>query len=110
MLFIIKNESKATYYSNFTTFFNQDRKPLVTLIYDDKESYLWENAQRKEGCYKGKGCQVFDPLKLHREACGKPIADKERDGAVAVVTAVAVYMRTDLLYNQDLKETTRKDF
>ncbi len=69
-----------------------------------------ERMQRKEGCYKGKGCQAFDPLKLNREACGKPVADQERDGVAAVVTAVAVYKRTDLLYNQDLQEPTGKDF
>lgn len=58
-----------------------------------------ERMQRKEGCYKGK---AFDPLKLNSEECGKHVTDKERDGVVAVVTAVAVYKKTDLLHNQDL--------
>ncbi len=65
--------------------------------------------QRKEGCYKGKGCQAFDPLKLNREECGKHVADKERDRVVLMVTAVAIYKKTDLLYNQDLLREIWKD-
>lgn len=83
---------------------------LVTLIYEDKERSLCQNAERKERSYKGKECQAFDPLKLNREPCGKPVADKERDRVVAMVAAVAVYMRMDSLYNQDLQESSQKDF
>jgi len=83
---------------------------LVTLIYEDKESSLCQNAERKEESYKGKDCQAFDPLKPNREPCGKPVADKERDRVVAMVAAVAVYMRMDLLYNQDFQKPPQKDF
>lgn len=83
---------------------------LVTLIYEDKEHSLCQNAERKERSYKGKECQAFDPLKLNWEPCGKPVADKERDRVVAMVAAVAVYMRMDLLYNQDLQDSSQKDF